>query len=1602
MARWNKFIIPGIILILVMVLPCPTQVNGDSVVTFPDVNLESAIRDALPKPSGDIYASELTGLTSLSANSAGIISLTGIEYCTNLTYLSLYENQISDLTPLAGFTNLQSLYLSGNPTSDLTPLAGLTSLTYLYLEMNQISDLSPLAGLTSLTGLYLGSFGSGNQISNIAPLAGLTNLHYLCLSHNQISNLTPLAGLTSSPLTLNLSNNQISVLSPLAGLTNLTNLDLSYNLISDLLPLVNNAGLDSVLLRNNPLSYISVNVHIPDLQARGVYVEWDIVVPAVTTTVPANVITNSATFCGNLTSLGNCTTVNVSFQYGTRAGSYTNETAVQLKSSTGAFSNNIAALTSGTTYYYRAKAVGNGTSYGEEKRFVTSGAAPPIPAPPPAPSWTIVNTPDTGTASPKALLSPIVGGLSEGGSELIKLLVGNDGTMMYAVVAMPANTNTAADETPATISRVRLLLSQNGGISWTFTGCYDNLDNAVQQLTGGATGSTIVWDIAIAPDDPNIIMAAVSNVTGGNQNTQYVFISFDAGAHWDNAQWPTSGLPDAITIGTDFISAMDISMDHGDSKHDFLVATRSGGTNNNNIWVVTYPGFADWNVQNEFGAPVSTNPLGQVDIMDAKFSPNYDIDATIVVLYTRGILFGADMQGTFLVTGVHDIVMNSTQWQSAGQHVEIMNPSNPAGASALIPEIISGMIQLPTDFSGQSAGTRRFYISIDADPTVDTGRTGLMNMGVYRVDENIVYPLMDNSTTFNAWNSNAAGRRAHSIAYWGTCASGKLLVGTAVGSACTASIQVWFTSYPTLYPVPVWYPSRKPPTGAAGQPGSCSDSTTGFGNAYVVWSPIFAAQGVAYTVTGSSTWGPYAEPPDTSQTPAVAWPAGIFKLNPLDESAFALTRSNGETWNELSLIDTRIMKLTDVAPSADGTTIYLASVNNGTECQGFDSIWRSSINEKVMAPPLPAVPIGHIWERVRTSPTAISCNSVQNDYAILRLAPDKFDGQTVGWAAGGTSGLNAIGDSIVGANTGAMACSTNYGDLWHDVHPRILVQDFAFETSSILYVLDIYGHVQKMPYTGTAWSSSLQTVDTSLTGGHTIAAQAPDKVLVGNKSTAFGAQTEYPVAVSTNGGNSFTPATAALSTVAKIGYHALFDTTFASNSLIYVASDQNNAGAIYRNTLPSGASSNWVDMCASFTTHREYYGIVQVESRIASEQCALYAAHDANTPATWSGVERTLGPLNSSAAGLQWDCLDASASGYQSYNPLFTLEPKSLKLGGSQTLNNNATLFAIDNRIYANNQNAQTDRVPGVFPTNVRSSGMLWTLSTVSEALSVPVSTATGTGTATFTIDSGSVTSLTANTSTPCGIPAGLTFPHGFFSINIANVTPGSTQTITIVLPSNIPSGAQYWKCINDSWVDMTSLLGDNDGDNILTLTLTDGGLGDIDELANGTIVDPGGPAVPEASVQPPMPKPFAESPSAPEIPEHTIYSPARLSIKYLNIQPQQAQTDQPVTIYANIANGGDEACNYTVTLKINDRIEDTRTGKVGGHAAVPLKFIITKEIPGTYSVEIDGQRGIFTIINQDRNPNNARYIYMTGFIFCIFGIIILSSLLVLRRRAVY
>ncbi|MBN2098890.1 MAG: hypothetical protein JW753_04755 [Dehalococcoidia bacterium] len=100
--------------------------------------------------------------------------------------------------------------------------------------------------------------------------------------------------------------------------------------------------------------------------------------PSVVTYYAESVTTTSAQLRANLTSLGTADNVTVSFQFGTTSGSYSEETEADVKDTIGTFFFDLGSLDPAETYYYRAKAAGNGTTYGLEKSFTTLSTPPTV------------------------------------------------------------------------------------------------------------------------------------------------------------------------------------------------------------------------------------------------------------------------------------------------------------------------------------------------------------------------------------------------------------------------------------------------------------------------------------------------------------------------------------------------------------------------------------------------------------------------------------------------------------------------------------------------------------------------------------------------------------------------------------------------------------------------------------------------------------------------------------------------------------------------------------------------------------------------------------------------------------------------------------------------------------------------------------------------------------------------------------------------------------------------------------------------------------------------------------------------------------------------
>ena len=105
--------------------------------------------------------------------------------------------------------------------------------------------------------------------------------------------------------------------------------------------------------------------------------------------------------------------------------------------------------------------------------------------------------------------------------------------------------------------------------------------------------------------------------------------------------------------------------------------------------------------------------------------------------------------------------------------------------------------------------------------------------------------------------------------------------------------------------------------------------------------------------------------------------------------------------------------------------------------------------------------------------------------------------------------------------------------------------------------------------------------------------------------------------------------------------------------------------------------------------------------------------------------------------------------------------------------------------------------------------------------------------------------------SPPVSPPAGYVFPYGLFDFVVSGFTAGSTVTITLVYPANLPAGTVYQKYgptpgnTVPHWYQLPATINAN----TVILTITDGGLGDDDLIANGSIVDQGGPAFPGGDV---------------------------------------------------------------------------------------------------------------------------------------------------------
>jgi hypothetical protein len=306
--------------------------------------------------------------------------------------------------------------------------------------------------------------------------------------------------------------------------------------------------------------------------------------------------------------------------------------------------------------------------------------------------------------------------------------------------------------------------SDNGGLTWT------EITRGLQNAGAGLPAR----EIAVAPDRPQNVAVVTNNRTK-------VYVSTDSGASWHDTN--VTGLDTNEEIQCITISKMYGKGSGSDLGWDIAIGTKDG-TGTGNVYVLKAPGFGGWADQ--------SLPIVVKAVMALKFSPTYDTDNTIVVVYSNG-------GGTYLNAGIHDLSANTTDWTAI--YTSPIEVTTAAGTSPKAGEIIAANLELPSDFSGQFSTLRRAYVSMDASNG---------NTGVFRIDDTTVYQLMD---------TTGLTKRISSIAYFGTYASGKLLAGEV--KAVGLTVPVWRSLNPNE-PSPAWYSASQPPSGP--------------GNAQVAWS----------------------------------------------------------------------------------------------------------------------------------------------------------------------------------------------------------------------------------------------------------------------------------------------------------------------------------------------------------------------------------------------------------------------------------------------------------------------------------------------------------------------------------------------------------------------------------------------------------------------------------------------------------------------------------------------------------------------------------------------------------------------------------------------
>lgn len=125
--------------------------------------------------------------------------------------------------------------------------------------------------------------------------------------------------------------------------------------------------------------------------------------------------------------------------------------------------------------------------------------------------------------------------------------------------------------------------------------------------------------------------------------------------------------------------------------------------------------------------------------------------------------------------------------------------------------------------------------------------------------------------------------------------------------------------------------------------------------------------------------------------------------------------------------------------------------------------------------------------------------------------------------------------------------------------------------------------------------------------------------------------------------------------------------------------------------------------------------------------------------------------------------------------------------------------------------------------------------------------------------------------------------------------------------------------------------------------------------------------------------------------------APARFNVSKLTVSPSQVQPNQEVNISVNVANTGGTSGSYSLELKVGGILKSTKQVTIAAGASQTVNFTVTEAQPGTYTVDIAGQRGNLVVMGAGAPVNGSVIAVVISSVLLLVTVVVL--LVSFRRR---